>query len=314
MPLSIECPECRATYRVKDEYAGKKARCSKCNHVFPIGAPPREASDPGGSEKLLIACPYCSFQDFGNFCSECGGPLRAIAVLDFDGCKILSDAMASLCADRPSLSGERGENELDDKYVELQDACDGFNRFIDELNRAWRYEVGASRKYRFDRANVAEHIDEIPRTLPGRQGLVDRLWILVGQAEREIAQEALEELVRSANATLETGEIKRLEKTIAKIRELVSSATWLASSQQVANIERGHQTLLERQAEQNHRAEFDKLLTKGDKFAFLAENKKAIKAYEECLFWLSRNQLTDIEELDRAVRQKLDTVQDALST
>lgn len=38
-------------------------------------------------------------------------------------------------------------------------------------------------------------------------------------------------------------------------------------------------------------AEFQELKTKAEKLAFQAENKKAVKAFQECLFWLSRNEI-----------------------
>ena len=39
MPIATECPSCRATFRVKDEHAGKRGRCPKCKHVFVVPAP-----------------------------------------------------------------------------------------------------------------------------------------------------------------------------------------------------------------------------------------------------------------------------------
>lgn len=34
MPLSIACPQCKKTYRVGDETAGKQVRCQQCSTVF----------------------------------------------------------------------------------------------------------------------------------------------------------------------------------------------------------------------------------------------------------------------------------------
>lgn len=47
MSISVECPECQATYNVKDELAGKKIRCKKCEGVIRI---PADEFDFGADE------------------------------------------------------------------------------------------------------------------------------------------------------------------------------------------------------------------------------------------------------------------------
>src|SRR5688572_26701347 len=39
MPIDFSCPECQRHYRVKDELAGKGAKCGKCGHRMQIPAP-----------------------------------------------------------------------------------------------------------------------------------------------------------------------------------------------------------------------------------------------------------------------------------
>ena len=46
MPIEFACPECRRGYRVKDELAGKTAKCGKCGHRMHI---PQEAHAPAAS-------------------------------------------------------------------------------------------------------------------------------------------------------------------------------------------------------------------------------------------------------------------------
>ena len=52
MPIEFQCPNCQAPYRVKDEHAGKKTQCKKCNNAIEIPAPTRELPEEktsGGS-------------------------------------------------------------------------------------------------------------------------------------------------------------------------------------------------------------------------------------------------------------------------
>jgi len=36
MPIAVTCPGCKKIYRVKDEIAGKRAKCSSCGNVLTI--------------------------------------------------------------------------------------------------------------------------------------------------------------------------------------------------------------------------------------------------------------------------------------
>lgn len=38
-PLHTHCPSCHASYRVRIEAAGRRARCKSCHHDFLVPAP-----------------------------------------------------------------------------------------------------------------------------------------------------------------------------------------------------------------------------------------------------------------------------------
>ncbi len=44
MPVSMNCPTCRAQFNVPDNYAGKKVKCARCATIFvarqDVQAPP----------------------------------------------------------------------------------------------------------------------------------------------------------------------------------------------------------------------------------------------------------------------------------
>jgi len=48
MPIAVSCPSCSAVFKVKDEYAGKRAKCPKCGE--PLTIPP--AFDAGDTVKV----------------------------------------------------------------------------------------------------------------------------------------------------------------------------------------------------------------------------------------------------------------------
>ena len=45
MPMSVNCPECDASYKVPDEAAGKAIRCKKCGAKVPVPAADDEDDD-----------------------------------------------------------------------------------------------------------------------------------------------------------------------------------------------------------------------------------------------------------------------------
>lgn len=51
MTFEIQCPKCGAGYRIKNELAGKKGSCKRCDEVFQL-QPPEEEKTQGGSKVL----------------------------------------------------------------------------------------------------------------------------------------------------------------------------------------------------------------------------------------------------------------------
>ena len=52
MSIPVTCPKCRTSFRVKDEWAGKKGKCPQCKALLEVPAPPE--SDPGGVKKSPV--------------------------------------------------------------------------------------------------------------------------------------------------------------------------------------------------------------------------------------------------------------------
>ncbi|MHC4551756.1 MAG: MJ0042-type zinc finger domain-containing protein [Planctomycetota bacterium] len=47
--IKFSCSQCSQSYRVSDEYAGKRVRCKSCNHVNTIPQPVNETVGSGDS-------------------------------------------------------------------------------------------------------------------------------------------------------------------------------------------------------------------------------------------------------------------------
>ncbi len=50
MPVAMNCPNCRAQFRLADEMAGKKMKCQKCQQLFVV--PQTEPADGAGATAL----------------------------------------------------------------------------------------------------------------------------------------------------------------------------------------------------------------------------------------------------------------------
>ena len=47
--IKFKCSKCEKSYRVADEYAGKRVRCKECSTVNTIPSPPQETASSGDS-------------------------------------------------------------------------------------------------------------------------------------------------------------------------------------------------------------------------------------------------------------------------
>ena len=58
MPIAVSCPSCGASFRVKDELAGRRGKCPKCQGVLEIPRPQAAASSkPASSVKGISSAP-----------------------------------------------------------------------------------------------------------------------------------------------------------------------------------------------------------------------------------------------------------------
>ncbi len=82
--MRFSCPSCGKVLNVKDEYAGKKARCPGCQEGLTVPYAPEaaEAADAATSAApapSASACPSCggALPDGAVFCVACGYDLRS---------------------------------------------------------------------------------------------------------------------------------------------------------------------------------------------------------------------------------------------
>jgi len=77
--VKFNCPSCGRTLNVKDEYAGKKARCPGCKEALTVPFAP-EAAEAAAAQPAAAAsaCPSCggTLADGAVFCVACGYDLR----------------------------------------------------------------------------------------------------------------------------------------------------------------------------------------------------------------------------------------------
>jgi uncharacterized Zn finger protein (UPF0148 family) len=77
--MKFECPSCGKTLNVKDDYAGKKARCPGCKEVLTVPYAPEAAAAAAAPAAQTPACPNCngSLAEGAVFCVACGFDLRS---------------------------------------------------------------------------------------------------------------------------------------------------------------------------------------------------------------------------------------------
>jgi len=306
----VVCPACSAKYKVKVEHVGKKAKCAKCSHLFVV---PATVEGPGPSESsdsdALLACRYCGFQDAGNFCSNCGGRLASEPTFAFDRCKVPLSYLARL----PSTeifdldAGTEVGAAHNRRCLERRE-CEHFNQEIDEMARVIRYKGVTEAVWRFDRLTVARMLDSLPPNVPERDALVSGLWSIVSDVEFLVAQREAQELTVEVRRAIDSADAKAAEKSLRKLGELARDAPSAASAALLTDLESELRRVQSAETAKKQMAAFQKLLEKADKLAFQHEKKRAAKAYQECLFWLSRNELLEKESLQADVDRKIEAL------
>ena len=77
MPITVTCPACQNTLKVKDEYAGKKGKCPKCQALMPIPGPaPASSSQIGGGKVPGHRCQAGRSEAARNAAAATGAALR----------------------------------------------------------------------------------------------------------------------------------------------------------------------------------------------------------------------------------------------
>lgn len=305
------CSHCGMQYRVKGENVGRKAKCAKCGEAFVIsimkGGPPPV---PQRDSPALVACRFCGFQDSGNFCSNCGGRLTGQPVFDFDACKIpqtyLSRFPAGLNYD---FEASPQKQEQERRGYEIRQRCEQFNEQLDELARAVKYQGADVADWHFDRLSIGRLVDSMPPDVPGRESIVSRLWTMVSDIERAAAKRDVDEQTEKVRQALQTGGVKNAEKALTKLRELITEHPNSGAPEMIVEFESAIKELEAAKTDDQQLSAFQKLLDKADRLAFQQESKKAAKAYQDCLFWLSRNELPDKGSVQSEIEQKLRTLQ-----
>ncbi|MHC5058376.1 MAG: zinc ribbon domain-containing protein [Planctomycetota bacterium] len=78
--MRFNCPSCGKVLNVKDEYAGKKARCPGCQEALTVPYAPEAAGAAAAAAPApsASACPSCggALPEGAVFCVACGYDLR----------------------------------------------------------------------------------------------------------------------------------------------------------------------------------------------------------------------------------------------
>jgi S1-C subfamily serine protease len=69
--IGFACSQCGKNFQVKDEFAGKRAKCSKCGAVTQVPMPANPPTVPPAASQPSLTTPSIS-----KFCSSCGNPLH----------------------------------------------------------------------------------------------------------------------------------------------------------------------------------------------------------------------------------------------
>ena len=123
-----------------------------------------------------------------------------------------------------------------------------------------------------------------------------------------VAQREAQELTVEVRRAIDSADAKAAEKSLRKLGELARDAPSAASAALLTDLESELRRVQSAETAKKQMAAFQKLLEKADKLAFQHEKKRAAKAYQECLFWLSRNELLEKESLQADVDRKIEAL------
>jgi hypothetical protein len=186
-----------------------------------------------------------------------------------------------------------------------------FNTELDEMAREVKYGGLENASWRFNRVQIGRLVDNLPLELPGRETIITRLWTIISDVERSVLQNRIKAGFQAIDASLKAGDPKKCAKVIENLDELLKEAPDPAARKRLEEFRAGLLQLGEKGTQTKQLAAYQKLLDKADKLAFQQEWKKSIKGYQECQFWLSRNDVPNKNMLARDVQQKLEKAQAA---
>ena len=197
MPITVHCP-CGAQFRVRDEYAGKKAQCPTCGEavIIPMTAdePPSYVAAPGAVHEPIgeipqypapsAMAPYVPRRSGNRWFAGLDSGLFGLGRLSGLACLLAGlifvlmargcDALANHSAAAHNAEYELAQNEFsqewEDKRAELQNRIDNLQENIDDLNKKMaEAETPNAREgfkqdiddYRKDMADEREKLDKL---------------------------------------------------------------------------------------------------------------------------------------------------------
>jgi hypothetical protein len=144
-----------------------------------------------------------------------------------------------------------------------------------------------------------------PTELPGRERIIARLWTIVSDIEKTLFKNRIRDEAQEAEAALKAGDAKKASKAIDSLAGSLSEGHDPGANTNLERLRSGLRLLGDKSQNAKQLIVCRKLLDKADKLAFPQERKKAIKTYQECLFWLSRNNISNKTGLVADAQQKL---------
>lgn len=288
--IKSECKACGAAYAVRVEFAGRKARCQKCGEKFIVENPKVEIPSDD-----LTACRFCGFQDSGNFCSNCGGRLSDLQFSTIPQCLIDKNIIKKYQAKSDEMDWDAPGGEM---FEDAVYSMEELNRNVLEIANAIQngddYVSGL-----LSRVEAEQLLDKIPTGDPQLNGIRAYVWTLVSDIEQYQKQKETEDIavrqsaqldyhVKSFDAAVDAGSEARAKKWFGDIRVLLEDGR--KPTVDINELENRLEEFLKRRTLANLAKNYTKLEEKAAKLLFKGEDKKAGSAYQDCLFWLSRNE------------------------